>query len=93
MDVHSLTYGALVLAMESETKAGVLPFELGDAEWVANLFETLRAGDLDSLVGRLEETLGLMRRAANARQTLTTVEPALLREGLMLAAGRREGAV
>jgi hypothetical protein len=76
--------------MEADFTSGALPFEAGDAEWVADLFETFRAGDLDAAVARLDELLGLMRKAAKARHMLTTVDPALLREGLAVTSRRRE---
>ena len=57
-------------------------------EWVADLFDTFRAGDLDAVVDQLEELVRVMRKAAKARQMLATVEPRLLRQGLVLCNSR-----
>ncbi|KRA37937.1 MULTISPECIES: hypothetical protein [unclassified Nocardioides] len=61
-----------------------LPFEAGDPEWVADLFDTMRAGDVDVVIGHLENVLLLMHKAAKARTMLATVDPDLLRAGLRL---------
>jgi hypothetical protein len=89
--VRSQLPAALGLGMDPEATAGTLPFHAGDADWVADLFETFRAGDLDAAVARLEELLGLMRRAAKARRMLATLEPSLLREGLAAGSVREDG--
>ena len=62
----------------------------GDAEWVADLFDTFKAGDLDVAAGELEALLGTLRRAAKARGALSSIEPSLLRRGLEIRAARRE---
>ena len=63
--------------------------ETGDPEWVADLFDTFRAGDLDVAVANLDALVGTLRRAAKARGVLTTVQPRLLRQGLEISACRR----
>jgi hypothetical protein len=78
--------------MEANSRIEALPFQPGDAEWVADLFETFHAGDLDAAVTSLENLLELMRRAAKARRMLADVEPNLLRQGLVTVSRRREGA-
>ncbi len=65
-----------------------LPFSAGDADWVADLLDTFRAGDLDAAVDTLDALLGTMRKAAKARRILTTVDALLLRKGLELSARR-----
>ncbi len=62
----------------------------GDAEWVADLFDTFKAGDLDVTVDELDVLLGTLRRAAKARRALTLIQPALLRRGLQVRAARSE---
>lgn len=88
MGVHSPRVDALEGGMHTGTGTDTLPFEAGDPEWVADLFETLRAGDLDAVIDQLDELLRVMRRAAKARRMLATVDPELLREGLALRAKR-----
>ena len=61
----------------------------GDPEWVADLFDTFRAGDLDVAVAGLDALLRTLRRAAKARRILTTIQPSLLRQGLEINANRR----
>jgi len=90
MPVHSATLPALGMGMISEQTADTLPFQAGDPEWVADLLETFRGGDLDALVNELDALLTIMRKASKARQILATVEPAMLREGLLLTSRRRE---
>ena len=68
-----------------------LPFEAGDPEWVADLLDTMRTGDLDTVIDQLDELLGLMRRAAKARRMLATVDPELIRAGLQVRAARGDG--
>jgi hypothetical protein len=61
----------------------------GDPEWVADLFDTMRSGDLEVAVTELESLLKTMRRAAKARRMLTTVNPRLIRAGLRVSASRQ----
>jgi Lon protease-like protein len=72
------------LCLATET----LPFEAGDPEWVADLFDTMQAGDLDAVVNQLDELVRVMRKAAKARRMLASVEPDLLRAGLAARAQR-----
>ena len=88
MGVHSPPVLALAGGMHASTPPATLPFEAGDPEWVADLFDTLRAGDLDAVVDQLDELLRVMRRAAKARRMLSTVDTELVRAGLQLRAGR-----
>lgn len=88
MGVHSPQVFALAGGMHVCTTPAVLPFEAGDPEWVADLIDTLRAGDPDAVVDQLDELLRVMRRAAKARRMLASIDPALLRAGLHLRAGR-----
>ncbi|MEO5665336.1 MAG: hypothetical protein ABIR39_18880 [Nocardioides sp.] len=75
-----------------DTSAAQAPlFDAGDAEWVADLFDTMRAGDLDIVIDRLESVAVLMRKAAKARRMLATIEPDLLRAGLRIR-DTRDGA-
>ena len=62
---------------------------VADPEWVADLVDTFRAGDLDVAVADLTALLQTMRRAAKARRILSTVSPSLLQQGLEVRAGRR----
>lgn len=88
MGVHSPPVDALEGGMQTCTSPETLPIEAGDAEWVADLFDTFRAGDLDAVVDQLDELVRVMRKAAKARRMLTTVEPSLLRQGLVLCNSR-----
>ncbi len=88
MAVHSQGADALEACMHSSTAPDTLPFEAGDPEWVAELFDTLRAGDLDAIVDQVDQLVRLMRRAAKARKMLAAVDPELLRAGLRLRAAR-----
>jgi len=60
-----------------------------DTEWVADLFDTFRAGDLDVAVDSLDGLLARMRRAAKARRILTGLQPAVLRQGLEISSNRQ----
>ncbi len=91
MAVHSTPIAALEGDMQTSTAPETLPVEAGDAPWVADLFETLRAGDLDATVERLDELASVMRKAVKARQMLATVEPNLPRAGLALCDDRSGG--
>lgn len=84
MSVHSPASVALEGVMQPCTPPMTLPFEAGDPEWVADLFDTMRAGDVDVVIGHLENVLLLMHKAAKARTMLATVDPDLLRAGLRL---------
>ena len=88
MGVHSTAVLALEGAMQTSTSPDALPIEAGDAEWVADLFETFRAGDVEAVIDQLDDVVRLMRRAARARRMLATVDPLLLREGLALCQTR-----
>lgn len=91
MGVHPPQVDALEGGMHSCTTPATLPFEAGDPEWVADLLDTMRAGDLDAVVDQLDELLGVMRRAAKARRMIATVDPELVRAGLQVRAARRGG--
>lgn len=88
MCVHSPLVHALEGGMQTVTSPETLPIEAGDVEWVADLFDTLRSGDLDAVVDQLDEFIRVMRKAAKARRMLATVDPLLLREGLALCNAR-----
>lgn len=62
-----------------------------DPEWVADLFDTMRAGDLDGALTGLESVVQSVRRAAKARRILAHIEPSLLCQGLRVSALRRAG--
>ena len=89
MGVHSARVDALEQAMGTYTTPDTLPFEAGDPEWVADLFDTVRAGDLDDAGDQLEAVATVMRRAAKARRMLATVDPELVRAGLQVRTARR----
>lgn len=84
MTVHSTPVGALERDMQICPSPEPLPIEAGDVEWVADLFDTLRAGDIDVIVDRLDELARLARKSARARRMLGTVEPRLLSQGFTL---------
>ena len=84
MTVHSTPVGALEGVMQTCPSPETLPIEAGDVAWVADLFDTLRAGDIDTIVERLDEVARLARRSAKARRMLGTVDPRLLSQGLAL---------
>ena len=88
MGVHSTPVGALEGDMQTCTSTESLPFEAGDVEWVADLFDTVREGDLDAAIGQLEDLARVMRKAAKARRILATVDPRLRRKGLVLRQSR-----
>ena len=88
MIVHSAALRSLEMGMPSSTPTEALPFASGDAEWVADLLDTYRAGDLDVVAAQLEELTGVVRRAAKARSILAGVDPDLLRAGLRAASSR-----
>jgi hypothetical protein len=92
MVVHSIPVGALEGLMHTCPSPETLPIEAGDVEWVADLFDTMHAGDLDAVVDRLDEVIRLARKAAKARRMLATVDPALLRQGLARARSRNGAA-
>ena len=91
MGVHSPQVDALEGGMNTCTAPATLPFEAGDPEWVADLLDTMRTGDLDVVVDQLGDLLLLMRRAAGARRMLATADPELVRAGLQVRAARGEG--
>ena len=80
--VHSPLADEVEVGMSRCAVTETLPFEAGDAEWVAELFDTMQAGDLDAVVDQLDELVRVMRKAAKARRMLASVEPNLLRAGL-----------
>ena len=65
----------------------------GDPEWVADLFDTLREGDLDVALAGLESLVRTMRKAAKARRVLATLQPSLICQGLEVRASRRGSAL
>ena len=91
MNVHAPSSSALDSGMANSTTEP-LPFPAGDPEWVADLLDTLRAGDLDALATQLDDLAGVVRKAAKAQQMLSTLEPALLRAGLQARSRRESGA-
>ncbi len=86
MSVHSTLTYEVEMGMHLCPSLETLPFEAGNPEWVAELFETMRAGDLDAVVDRLEELVRVMRKAVKARRMLESVGPDLLRAGLAMRA-------
>jgi hypothetical protein len=58
-------------------------------EWVADLFDATRAGDVEVAIAGLESLIAIMRKSAKARQILATLEPGLLRQGLQVSVTRR----
>lgn len=98
MPVLSGSVGALDEAMTTEAAPSasdrpqqVLPFEAGDAEWAADLVETMRRGDVDAVREQLEQIAVLMRKAAKARRMLASLAPEQLQAAL-IAHARRGGA-
>jgi hypothetical protein len=91
MCVHSPQVDALEGRMQTCPSPATLPFEAGDPEWVADLLDTMRTGDLDTVIDQLDELLGLLRRAAKARRLLAAVDPELVRAGLQVRAARGGG--
>ena len=70
--------------------SGVGGTDLGldqDAEWLAGLIETYRAGDIDIAVENLEWLLSRLKRASKARRALARASERQLRAALEL---RRE---
>ena len=90
MVVHSTPLGALEGIMQTRPAPETLPIEAGDIEWVADLFGTMREGDLEELVEQLEKVAHRVRKAAKARRMLATVDPKLLADGLALHRARIE---
>jgi len=88
MGVHSTPVCEVEMGMNVCASTETLPFEAGDPEWVAQLFDTMQAGDLDAVVDQLDDLLRVMRRAAKARRMLASVGPDLLRAGLELRTQR-----
>ena len=84
MGVHSPLVDEVEQGMNLCAPTETLPFEAGDPEWVADLFDTMQAGDLDAVVDQLDELVRVMRRAAKARRILASVGPDLLRAGLTM---------
>lgn len=84
MVVHSTPVGALEGIMQTRPTPETLPIEAGDVEWVADLFGTMREGDLDAVAEQLDDVAHRVRKAAKARRMLATVDPRLLAEGLAL---------
>lgn len=92
MVVHSTPIGALEGTMQTCPSPETLQIEAGDVEWVADLFDTMRTGDLDAVAERLDEVAHRVRKAAKARRMLATVAPRLLGDGLALHRSRTEAA-
>lgn len=88
MAVHSSVFGALEKDMTSGTPTDPLPFAAGGPDWVADLIETYRAGDLDAVAAGLEELVAVVRTAAKARAILAGLDPDLLRAGYRTSASR-----
>ena len=81
MAVHSTPACALEGTMQTFSAPETLPIEAGDVEWVADLFDTMCAGDLDVIVELLEDVARLARKAAKARRMLATVDSRLIVDG------------
>jgi hypothetical protein len=64
---------------------------VGDAEWVANLLDTCRAGDIDLAVENLEWLLGRLKRASKARRSLARIPARQLRAGLAVGSRSESG--
>jgi hypothetical protein len=88
MGVHSTPVGALEGDMQSCLSPETLPIEAGDVEWVADLFDTMCAGDLDAVVKHLDQRTRLARKAAKARRMLATVDSRVVGERLVLHRAR-----
>ena len=74
----------------SDSKAGESTLNVrGDAEWAADLLETLRAGDMEVVVADLGALLVKLRKATKARRMLSTLTPEVLRQAMELTARRR----
>lgn len=84
MAVHSTPVGALEGIMQTCPSPETLPIEPGDVEWVADLFHTMREGDLDAVAEQLDDVAHRVRKAAKARRMLATVDQRLLTDGLAL---------
>jgi hypothetical protein len=91
MGVHSPQVCALEGGMHTCKAPATLPFNAGDAEWVAGLLDNMRTRDLDTVIDQFDELLRMMRRAAKARRMLATVDPELVRAGLQVRAARGDG--
>jgi hypothetical protein len=88
MAVRSTPIGALEGIMQACPSAQPLPIEAGDDEWVADLFDTMREGDLDAVAEQLDDVAHRVRKAAKARRMLATIDPRLLGAGLALHRAR-----
>ena len=88
MAVHSTPIGALEGIMQACPSAEPLPIAAGDDEWVADLFDTMRGGDLDAVAEQLDDVAHRVRKAAKARRMVATVDPKLLADGLALHRAR-----
>ena len=88
MSVHSIPVDEVEMGMNLCAPTEMLPFEAGDPEWVADLFDTMQAGDLDAVVDQLDDLLRVMHKAAKARRMLASVGPELLRAGNALRSQR-----
>jgi hypothetical protein len=88
MVVHSTPMDALEGDRQACLPRETLPIEAGDAEWDADLFDTMCAGDLDAVVKHLRQRTRLVRKAAKARRMLAMVDPRVLGEGLVLHRAR-----
>jgi hypothetical protein len=58
-------------------------------ESVADLLDVIEGADVRATIGNLEQTLSVLRPAAEARDALASVEPATLRAALLPWAPRR----
>jgi hypothetical protein len=92
MAVHSTPVCALEGIMQTCPSPETLPIEAGDVEWVADLFDTMRAGDLDAVAEQLDELSHRVRRAAKARRMLAAADPRLLADGFARHRSKMEAA-
>lgn len=76
---------------ESKATGQYVLVDSSDPEWVADLFDTMRAGDLEGALASLESVVESVRRATKARRILDYVEPRLLCQGLRISVLRPDG--
>lgn len=91
--VHVLVAAVLEAGMNEDEASQYASVDSSDPEWVADLFDTMRAGarDLEGALTSLESVTESVRRAAKARRILAHVEPGLLSQGLRVSTLRRAG--
>ena len=65
---------------------------IADPEWVADLLDTMAAGDAELTAEALEGVVNRLRKASKARRLLIGVPAAVVQAGLAVRAERREEA-